>query len=96
MFAHLRDRRIVVTGASSGIGRAIALECAAAGADVVITFCRSKARAQSVADEIQQRGRSSEILQLDLTDPGRGRDLRNSVLSPEEWTVWCAMPEPTC
>jgi 3-oxoacyl-[acyl-carrier protein] reductase len=59
----------VVTGASSGIGRAIALEFAAAGADVLIHARRSAAAAERTAAEAQALGVSTMIVLADLADP---------------------------
>src|SRR5262245_5416109 len=51
------DARVaVVTGASSGIGRTIALALAAEGACVVVNYARSAARAREVADSITGSG----------------------------------------
>ena len=58
--------RAVVTGASSGIGRAIAETYAAAGADVVLTHRASPRRAQDVADAIAARGGRARVRQADL------------------------------
>jgi 3-oxoacyl-[acyl-carrier protein] reductase len=70
-FGDLTGRRAVVTGSSSGIGRAIALELARAGADVVVHCARSLDAAQEVAAAIESLGRKSVMLQADLTDePG--------------------------
>lgn len=60
----------VVTGSTSGIGRAIALELAAAGADVLIHGRRGDA-ADAVADEIRARGRLAETAICDLADTAR-------------------------
>ena len=46
----LAGLRAVVTGSSSGIGRAIALAFAKAGADLVITYQKSRTEAESVAN----------------------------------------------
>ncbi|MBX3440073.1 MAG: SDR family oxidoreductase [Planctomycetaceae bacterium] len=67
-FAALRECTTVVTGASSGIGRAIALELAAAGADVVVHYWRSVERAERVAAEIREVGRRAVVLAADLGD----------------------------
>src|SRR5437868_11358385 len=58
----------VVTGASGGIGRAIALELAKAGADLVIHGHRRREAAQSLASQIQQLGRQCHMLLADLSN----------------------------
>lgn len=67
--AELAGRLAVVTGSSSGIGRAIALELAAAGADVVVHCRRRREAAQRTADEIRATGRRAFVLEADLADP---------------------------
>ncbi|HEX2154093.1 MAG TPA: SDR family oxidoreductase [Acidimicrobiia bacterium] len=57
----------LVTGASRGIGRAIALGLAEAGADVVVT-ARSEGDLESLGEEIKQRGPASLPLAADLAD----------------------------
>src|SRR5689334_14285932 len=67
-FADLNGRCALVTGASSGIGRAIALELARAGADVLI-HCRSSiGPAEGVRDECRQLGHKSEMIACDLSN----------------------------
>lgn len=68
MFASLANRVAVVTGSSSGIGRAIALELAQAGADVLIHCRASTERAAAVAEEIRQVGRRAVVVAADLCD----------------------------
>ncbi len=58
----------VVTGASSGIGRATALELAAAGASVVIHARKSREKAEAVADEVRALGVEATVLLADLAD----------------------------
>lgn len=61
------DRKsVVVTGASSGIGRAIALRCARAGADLLITYRNNEPGAQATAKEIRSLGRRAELVRTDL------------------------------
>jgi len=67
-FGNLQSVRAVVTGSSSGIGRAIALELAAAGADVVVHCHQSVKHAEQVASEILTFGRRSAVIQGDVGD----------------------------
>ena len=72
-FAKILEFRIMkyalVTGASRGIGKAIALRLAAAGWPVVINFLSNREAAQSVADEIAANGGTAELLPFDTSDP---------------------------
>jgi 3-oxoacyl-[acyl-carrier protein] reductase len=58
----------LVTGASSGIGRAIAIALARAGADVVVHARENLAGAETTAAEIARLGRRTEVLLVDLAD----------------------------
>jgi 3-oxoacyl-[acyl-carrier protein] reductase len=64
----LAGRALLVTGASSGIGRAIALAAARAGADVAITYHVNERAARDVEQEIRALGRRALALHLDLAD----------------------------
>ena len=57
----------LVTGASSGIGRAVALGLACAGADVAVNFVTGPDAAQAVVDEIQQRGGRAIAVRADVS-----------------------------
>ena len=59
----------LVTGASRGIGKAVALRLASAGWPVVINFLSNKEAAQAVADEITAAGGTAELLPFDTSDP---------------------------
>jgi NAD(P)-dependent dehydrogenase (short-subunit alcohol dehydrogenase family) len=56
----------LVTGASRGIGAAIAVELARAGVDVAINYCRSEAKAREVLDAVEKLGRRAMLVQADV------------------------------
>lgn len=64
----LQGKTALVTGASRGIGKAIALELARLGADVAVNYAGSEQKAQEVADEITAMGRKAFIVQCDISD----------------------------
>src|SRR5690348_11881095 len=66
----LGGRIALVTGASRGIGRAIALALAKAGADVAINYLSRSEEAQSLAAELQRLGRRGEAIQADVSLAG--------------------------
>jgi 3-oxoacyl-[acyl-carrier protein] reductase len=63
----LERKTVLVTGASSGIGRAIALRCAQAGADLAITYRKNEEGARATAREIHASGRRAEVIQVDIS-----------------------------
>ncbi len=71
----LEGKTALVTGASRGIGRAIALELAREGARVAINYQSSDAKAQEVADEIARFGGSCTLAKANLADPREARAL---------------------
>lgn len=63
----LKGRVALVTGASRGIGRSIALSLATAGADMVLNFLTRAAEAKAVEAEILQLGRRCVCIQADVS-----------------------------
>jgi NAD(P)-dependent dehydrogenase (short-subunit alcohol dehydrogenase family) len=65
----LAGKRAFVTGGSRGIGAAVALALADKGADVAITYERSRERATQLVRTIEQKGRKAIAIQADSADP---------------------------
>ena len=76
----LRDKVVVVSGVGPGLGRSIALRCAAAGADVVLA-ARTAARLDEVAREVAAAGRRGLAVPADVTDDTSAAHLADAALS---------------
>jgi len=63
----LAGKVVLVTGASSGIGRAIALACAEAGADLALTFRENRTGADEAAGSVRAAGRRVEVVRADVS-----------------------------
>ena len=62
----LAGRVVLVTGAQQGIGRAMALAFAAAGADVAINWLDDERAAQAVAEQVRAQGRRAQLVRADV------------------------------
>jgi 3-oxoacyl-[acyl-carrier protein] reductase len=69
----LAGRLVLVTGASRGIGAAIAVRAAQAGADVAVAFHEHADQAEAVADQVRALGGRAGIFEADLSDPNAAR-----------------------
>ena len=65
---NLEGKVALVTGASRGIGRQIALTLAASGATVLVNYCGSEEKAQAVVEEIFAQGGNAEAFGFDVAD----------------------------
>ncbi|ASS61106.1 MULTISPECIES: 3-oxoacyl-[acyl-carrier-protein] reductase [Bacillus] len=64
----LNEKTAVVTGASRGIGRAIALDLAKNGCNVVVNYSGNEAKANEVVDEIKSLGRNAIAVKADVSN----------------------------
>jgi glucose 1-dehydrogenase len=63
----LKGQKALVTGASSGIGKAVAIELGKAGAEVMVNYASSEAPAQEVVAEIEKSGSRAFVYQADVS-----------------------------
>ena len=76
----LEGKVALVTGASRGIGRAIALKLAAEGAKVAINFAGSTAKAEAVKAEIEEHGGEAILVQASVADPAAVEEMVQKVI----------------
>lgn len=79
----LRGKRALVTGASRGIGRSIALSLADFKVDVAINYLRHRSRAEATAQEIRDRGVRALLVKGNVADPEDVARIFDSIRS--EW-----------
>ena len=77
------DQVVLVTGASTGIGAALAQGFGAAGAKVVVHYNSSRDAAEAVAAAIEEAGGEAALLQADMTDSAQLKQLVDAVV--ERW-----------
>jgi 3-oxoacyl-[acyl-carrier protein] reductase len=75
----LSGKTALVTGASRGIGAAISVHLARAGATVLLNYARSEEAARAVADRIQAAGGKVHLLKADLADPQQVKTLFDQI-----------------
>ena len=81
------DKKVLVTGASGGIGKAVALAVAAAGYYVICHYNRNKNKAEDVLAAIKQNGGDGELIQFDITDREDCRT-KLSALTEKHGALW--------
>jgi NAD(P)-dependent dehydrogenase (short-subunit alcohol dehydrogenase family) len=70
--ATLQNKTALVTGASRGIGRAIASALAEAGAHILVHYGRSAQKAESLVSDIHSKGGRADAIRADLGTPEGG------------------------
>lgn len=74
-FGRLTGRAAVITGADSGIGRAVAIAYAREGADVLIAYLSEDADAEETARYVEDAGRKAVLVRGDVSAPGHCRTI---------------------
>ena len=76
----LEGKSAIVTGSSRGIGRAIAIELARQGTDVLVNYNHNREAAEGVKGEIERLGRKGVILQADVSDLAQHQKLLDTAV----------------
>jgi enoyl-[acyl-carrier protein] reductase III len=74
-----KDKTALITGSGRGIGRAIALQLAAEGADIVVNFFRNREPAEQTAEEIRKLGRKALVVKANIGEMDEIEELFRSV-----------------
>lgn len=77
----LKGKNALVTGASRGIGRSIALELAKQGANVAVNYAGSEDKAKAVVEEIKAMGSTAFIVQADVADEASVKSMIKEIVS---------------
>ena len=77
----LEGRIALISGASRGVGRAIALGLAADGADVAVNYNRDSVAAEKTAEEIRQMGRNANVYQASVQNYSENEAMINRITS---------------
>jgi 3-oxoacyl-[acyl-carrier protein] reductase len=90
--AKLQGKTAVVTGASKGIGAAIAQELANDGAAVVINYANSPQQAEALAAKIRAAGGRAKAVRADVSKPAEARQLIKAAVSEfGQLDIWSTM-----
>ena len=84
----LKGQTAVVTGSSTGIGRAIAVELASAGANVLVHARTSHKEAEKVALQVRSLGRDTRVVLADLSEPAEQDRLVNAAWEWRPVDIW--------
>lgn len=77
----LAGKRVVVTGASGGLGCAIAKAFASAGADLAVVYSRNKTAAEETVEHIRETGGKAYLFQSDVIDYGSVDEMMRSAVA---------------
>ena len=78
---NLKGKVAIVTGASKGIGAAIAEDLAREGASVIVNYSSSPQKAEEVVGRIKANGGSAKAVRADVSKPAEARQLIDATLA---------------
>ncbi|WP_306009218.1 3-oxoacyl-ACP reductase [Bacillus sp. MMSF_3328] len=76
----VKNKVVLVTGASRGIGRAISRKMGSEGALVILNYLSSREAAESAAKEIRESGGQAAAMQADVTDEEQVKRMMNDII----------------
>ena len=76
----MREKTVLITGASRGIGAAAAREFARAGWAVAVNYCRSEDRAHALVEELRREGHTALMVRADVSDRTQVGEMVDNVL----------------
>src|SRR3954452_11503581 len=86
---YLKGQKALVTGANSGIGKAVAIALGEAGADVVVNYVRGEESAHEVVEVISETGSNAIALQADVSNEAQVQKCSAQASANSElWTSW--------
>lgn len=77
---NLKNKVIIITGSSSGIGQHLAIRFAKEGAKIVVNYCKNKKGAEETVAAIKKLKRESQIIQADVSNPHDIKKLFDTVI----------------
>lgn len=81
---NLEGKTALISGASRGIGAAVAMELAKSGASVFINYNKSEDKAKKVKEEIEKEGGKAEIVKFDVANPDEVKDSVKGIIKETE------------
>jgi len=77
----LSDKRVIITGGDSGIGRAVAIAFAREGADILVAYLKEDEDAKETADLVKEAGRKAVLVRGDIQNPQHCRSIVDQAVS---------------
>ncbi|MEH7119788.1 SDR family NAD(P)-dependent oxidoreductase, partial [Neobacillus vireti] len=77
---NLKDKIVLITGASRGIGAEMARRFAAEGSFVVVNYLKNQALAESVVNEIESMGGQAAAIQADVTNQNQVQEMMDQII----------------